>query len=76
MKKLTCRDFDGPCDEEITGNSFQEAGKKSYEHVVERIKSGDAVHKAAATRMKNASPEEQKSMMAGYEKRYNEAPDV
>ena len=76
MKKLTCRDLGGPCDVELTGNSFQEIGKKSYDHVMEQIKSGDEAHKAAAAKMRNASPEEQKSMMAEYEKRFNEAPNI
>ena len=76
MKKLTCRNLGGPCDTELTGDSFQEIGKKSYGHVMEQIKSGDEVHKAAAAKMRNASPEEQKSMMAEYEKRFNEAPNL
>ncbi len=76
MKKLTCKDLGGPCDVELSGDSFQEIGKKSYEHVMEQIKNGDEAHKAAATHMKNASPEEQKSMMAEYEKRFNESPNL
>lgn len=76
MKKLTCRDLGGPCDKEITGNSFQEVGKKSHDHVMERINSGDEAHKTAADKMRNATPEEQKAMMAEYEKRYNEAPNI
>ena len=76
MKKLTCRDLGGPCDVELTGDSFQEIGKKSYSHVMEQIKSGDEAHEAAAGKMRNASPEEQKSMMAEYEKRFNEAPSI
>ena len=71
-----CRDFGGPCDMEITGDSFQEVGKKSHDHVMDMIKSGDEAHKAAADNMRNASPEEQKSMMAEYEKRFNEAPNI
>jgi hypothetical protein len=43
---------------------------------MEQINSGDEPHKAAAAKMKNASPDEQKAMMAEYEKRYNEAPNV
>ena len=39
MKKLICRDLGGPCAVELTGDSFQEIGKKSYGHVVEQIKS-------------------------------------
>ena len=76
MKKLTCRDLGGPCDTELTGDSFQEIGKKSYEHVMEQIKNGDEAHKVAASKMRNASPEEQKAMMAEYEKRFNEAPNI
>ena len=48
MKKITCRDLGGPCDMELAGNSFREIGKKSYDHVMEQIKSGDEAHKAAA----------------------------
>ena len=76
MKRLTCKDLGGPCDAELTGNSFQEVGKKSYEHVIGQINAGDEAHKAAAAKMKTSSPEEQKSMMAEYEKNYNEAPEV
>ena len=76
MKKLTCRDLGGPCDEEITGNSFEEIGSRCRAHVMEQINSGDEAHRAAATKMKNASPEEQKSMMAEFQKRYNEAPSI
>ncbi len=76
MKKLTCRDLGGPCDMELIGDSFQEVGKKSYDHVMEQIKSGDEAHATAATKMRNASPEEQMSMMTEYEKRYNDALSV
>jgi len=76
MKKLTCRDLGGPCDAELIGNSFQEIGKKSHEHVMEQINVGEEAHKVAAAKMKNASLEEQKSMMAEYERNYNEASEV
>jgi predicted small metal-binding protein len=65
MKKLKCRDLGGPCDTEIVGNSFQEMGNNARTHVMEKIKSSDEAHKAAADKMRSASPEEQKSMMAG-----------
>ena len=76
MKTLTCKDLGGTCDAKITGSTFQEVGKNSMMHVMEKIKNGDEAHKTAADKMRNASPEEQKAMMAGYEKRYNEAPDA
>ena len=76
MKKLTCRDLGGPCDTEITGNSFEEIGKKSHMHVMEKINSGDEAHQAAANRMQNALPEEQQSMMAAFKKKYDESSDI
>lgn len=76
LKKLTCRDLGGPCDEEITGNSFEEIGDKCRTHVMERIKGGDKAHQAAVAKMQNASPEEQKSMMAEFAKKFNEAPNA
>lgn len=76
MKKLTCRELGGPCDAEITGNSFIEIGEKCREHVMEHIKNGDAAHSAAAAKMRNASPEEHRSMMAEFEERYNQAPNI
>jgi predicted small metal-binding protein len=76
VKKLTCRDLGGPCDAEVTGNSFEEVGKKSHDHVMEEINRGDEAPRAAAEKMRNASPEKQEAMMAEFEKKYNEAPEV
>ena len=76
MKRLTCRDLGGPCDFEIIGESFEEIGKKSYAHVMEKISAGDVAHAEAAGKMKNASPEEQKAMLAGYKKKFEEAPNA
>lgn len=76
MKKLTCKDLGGPCDTEITGDSFEEMGKKSHMHVMERISGGDEAHQTAASSMKSASSEEQQSMMAEFKKKYDEAPVV
>ena len=43
---------------------------------MEQINNGDEAHKAAAEKMRTASVEDQKSMMAEYEKRFNEAPNI
>ncbi|WP_448044263.1 hypothetical protein [Bradyrhizobium liaoningense] len=74
MKKLTCKELGGPCDAEITGNSFSEIGQRCREHVMAQINSGDEAHIAAAAKMRNASPDEQKLLMAEFEKRFEEAP--
>ena len=76
MKKLTCRDLGGPCDEEFSGNSFAEIGNKCRTHVMEEISSGNESHKVAASKMRNATPEEQAAMMAAFEKKFQEAPET
>lgn len=76
MKTLTCRDLGGPCDVNINGNSFEEMGNNCHVHVMEQINLGDEVHKAAAAKMNNSSPEEQRLMMMEFEKKYNEAPNI
>lgn len=76
MNKLACRDLGGPCDEEITGNSFDERGKNCRTHVMEQIHNGDEAHRVAAGKMQSATPEEQKALMADYKRKYEEAPEV
>ena len=76
MKKLTCRDLGGPCGAEIAGESFEEIGQKSREHVMEQIKKGDEAHISAANKMKSATPEQQKALMAEFKRKFDEAPDV
>ena len=76
MKKLTCRDLGGPCDAEFTGDSIDEIGKKSREHVMEQMQKGDKAHLSAANNMRSATPEQQKAMMAEFKRKFDEAPNV
>jgi hypothetical protein len=73
MKKLTCKDLGGSCEEELHGASFEEMGEASKAHVMEKVAAGDVAHQAAAAKMGDASPEEQQAMMAEFRKRYEEA---
>ena len=43
---------------------------------MEQTSRGEEAHRATAERMRNPSPEEQKAMMAEFEKKYKEAPEV
>lgn len=76
MKRMTCRDLGGPCDEAIIGSSFEEMGSNCHAHVMERIDAGDEAHRAAAARMRDASPDERAAMMAAFERRFSDAPEV
>jgi ABC-type transporter MlaC component len=76
MKKLTCRDLGGPCDAELVGESFEEIGKKSRDHVMEQMQKGDKAHLSAANNMRTATPEQQQAMMAEFKKKFEQAPSV
>ena len=41
-----------------------------------KIKAGDAAHKAAADKMSKSTPDEQKKMMAEFERRFKSAPNA
>jgi hypothetical protein len=76
MKRLRCRDLGGPCDAEFTGYSFEEIGKKSREQVIEQMQKGDEAHLAAANKMRSATPEQQKALMADFKRKFDEAPNI
>ena len=76
MKKLTCKDLGGACDESITGATFEEIGQKCRAHVMEAVQQGDAAHKAAVNKMMSASPSEQVALMAEYKKKFDAAPEA
>jgi ABC-type transporter MlaC component len=76
MKKLTCRDLGGPCDAELVGESFEEIGKKSRDHVMEQMQKGDKAHLSAANNMRTATPEQQQAMMAEFKKKFEQAPSI
>ncbi len=44
MKTMTCRQLGGACDEEFTGNSFEEIAKQSQAHGREMVMKGDQDH--------------------------------
>lgn len=43
---------------------------------MEQIKQGDEAHISAANKMKSATPEQQKALMAEFKRKFDEAPDV
>jgi hypothetical protein len=76
MKKLSCRDLGGPCDAELIADTFEEMGNKSRQHVVEQIQAGDEDHKVTADKMTEATPDQQKAMLAEFKRRFDAAQDV
>ena len=50
MKKSTCRDMRGACDQEILCVTADETGENCKAHVMEMIQTGDEDHQAAIPR--------------------------
>ena len=76
MKRLTCRDLGGPCDAELVAETFEEIGNMSCQHFVEQIQAGDEDHKHAADKVTEATPDQQRAMMAEFKQKFEAAPDV
>ena len=51
MKKTTCNNLGGACDELLTGESASEMGENSRNHVMQKIQAGDEAHKKALDEM-------------------------
>lgn len=70
MKSVTCSELGGPetCEVEIKGNTPDEMGKNSQEHVMEEVAKGDDAHQEAVENMQSLSPEEQQDKYAEYMK--------
>jgi hypothetical protein len=59
MKKITCRDLRGACDEVITGETADEMSENCKQHVMSMIVAGDEDHKKAINEMMALSQEDQ-----------------
>ena len=47
MKKSTCNNLGGGCDEVITGETSAQMGENSRSHVMQKVQAGDEAHKKA-----------------------------
>lgn len=59
MKKATCKQLAGACDEIITGNTPEEMAENSKKHAMENM--NDGAHQQAMQAMMKMSEEEQQS---------------
>jgi len=76
MKKTTCRDLRGACDEVITGATPEEMGANSRSHVMAMLDAGDAGHQAAVESMQMLNEEEQRAWYAGFVARFDQLEDA
>jgi hypothetical protein len=52
MKTMTCRQLDGPCDFELTGETADDVIKAQDQHLKDMVAAGDQSHESAAAAMK------------------------
>ena len=76
MKKATCKQLAGACDEVITGNTPEEMGEKSRAHAMKMVESGDEAHKVAMDEMMKMSPEEQQKWYQDFVNNFDNLEDV
>jgi len=76
MKKTTCNNLGGACDEVITGETSAEMGENSRNHVMQKIQAGDEAHKKAMDDMMALSPEDQQKWYKDFEDGFDSLEDA
>lgn len=76
MKKTTCRDLRGACDTEITGETPEEMGENSKNHVMKMVQAGDKEHQDAIDDMMQLSQEDQQAWYKGFVGRFDSLSDA
>ena len=76
MKKATCKNLGGACDEVITGETSSEMGENSKNHVMQKVQAGDEAHKKAMEEMMAWSPEDQQKWYKNFEDSFDSLDDA
>ena len=76
MKKTSCKNLGGACDEVITGETAAEMGDNSRQHVMKMLQTGDEAHKKAMEEMMALSPEDQQRWHKDFEGSFSSLDDV
>ena len=51
MKKMTCKELGGACDQEFSASTFEEMAEQSKAHGMEMFQKGDKAHLNAMNKM-------------------------
>ena len=78
MKKITCKELGGACEQAFLGDSFADVARQSRQHATEMLAKNDTDHLNAAERMKAfmATPTAMEEWMSEREIYFNNLPDV
>lgn len=76
MKKATCNQLKGACNQIITGNTPEEMGENSKKHVMEMVQKGDEAHQRAMDNMMKMSQEEQNKFFDDFRNSFESLPEA
>lgn len=78
MKKMTCNQLGGACEEEFHANTFEEMAEMSRKHGMEMFQKGDKTHLDAMAKMKALmqNPVDMKAWMDAKRKEFEALPDI
>lgn len=76
MKKTTCKNLAGACEETITGNTPGEMGENSRQHVMKMVQAGDEAHKKAMDEMMALSSADQQQWYKDFEDSFDSLEDA
>ena len=78
MKKITCKQLGGACEQAFLGDSFENVARQSRQHAMDMFAKNDADHINAAETMKSllANPTAMEEWMSERETYFNNLPDV
>lgn len=76
MKKTTCNNLGGACDEVLIGETTKEMGNNSKQHVMKMVQMGDADHLKAIERMMALSTADQKKWYQDFEDSFSSLEDA
>lgn len=76
MKKTTCRDLRGACDEEIFGETPEAMAQNCKKHVMDMLEAGDDAHRKAVESMQQLSSQEQAKWHEGFKERFASLPEA
>jgi len=78
MKKITCKELGGACEQAFLGDSFADVARQSRQHAMEMFAKNDTHHLKAGERMKTlmATPMAMEEWMSEREIYFNNLPDV
>lgn len=78
MKRMTCKQLGGACNQTFSANTFDEIAMQVSKHAREMVQMGDAAHIEAMNEMRNSmtSPDTMHAWMDARRQIFNALPDV